>query len=191
MTDMSIKGTLSCIVTTAAAAALLASCGSGIDDAEGSTETSEQTTAAEAAPAYESLDDVVAAMSTAADCDAERWETKKTSLAADGSTGMPAVDYTYSDCSLPGDDSADATAWIYFAPTEGTSAEIVQALKVDMSVFDSYLIQGDKWVVRVDKATIRGGSGSGGDEERDAYSKELASALKSSLDENAQIIYKD
>ena len=188
---MRIKRTLLHVTTATAAVAILASCGAGSDDAGGPSVGSDQTTVADAqSPTYDSLDELGTAVLTAADCDEERWDYERRSEAADSDTGMPAVDTSHTTCSLAEDDGADAWVQVYFAPLDGTSAEIVQALKVDLSVSNSIFIQGDRWVVRVDQATIRGGSDSGGDEERDAYSEKLADSLKSALDENAQVTYK-
>lgn len=188
---MKIKSTLLRVATTTAAVALLASCGTGGDGGDGSASEPDQTAAVEAqAPAYESLDDVVAAVSTAADCDEERWETKKTSRAADSDTGMPAVDYTLNECSLAGDEDAHADVWVYFAPLGGTSAEMVQAFKVRPWFQYGYVIQGDRWAVLVHSASVAGPSDSGGrEEEEEAYAKKFTETVKPSLDENAPIVY--
>ena len=70
---------------------------------------------------------------------------------------------------------------IYAPQLEGTSDEVVHGIKSGGTIFNAYLIQGDGWVVAVERDSD--------DEQGDAYAEELAGALKTALDENASVTY--
>jgi len=177
---MKTKRLLSGLAGAVAIVSVLAACGTGVSggDPAPTAETEEATT--EAAPSYAGLDELIEVVSSTAVC-GEGWDVKTRSQAADSSTGMPAVDYSYQQCSLVEGDDEDPFVTIYVPQLDGTSDEIVQGIKNQGIIFDAYLIQGDGWVVAVERDSD--------DENGDAYAEELAGALKSALDENASVTY--
>lgn len=177
---MKTKRLLSGLSGAVAIVSVLAACGTGGSggDPAPAAETEEAST--EAAPSYAGLDELIDVVSSTAIC-GEDWDTKTRSQAADSTTGMPAVDYSYQQCSLAEGDDEEPFVTIYAPQLEGTSDEVVQGIKSGGTIFNAYIIQGDGWVVAVERDSD--------DEEGDAYAEELAGALKTALDENASVTY--